>query len=202
MLNHTHFCNTCGTRFETDGYYDYLCPDCIKTHGGCFSHAFCVQCGKPLGTMTVLRKDRGGTGRFPYEMREGSVLCQSCRENPVPHIRTCPTCGKEFHPKGGQKWCSPECKAQKRGNTPRSTIEAHRKAALRWQKSNKEKAKAQSLAKYYPDKLVIVYECPCDAERKHNHHHDYTKPLEVLRLCPDCHRKEHARLRSLMDEAI
>ena len=76
-----------------------------------------------------------------------------------------------------------------------STVLAHRKAAIRWQKANKEKVKAQTLAQYHTDKLVVLYECPCDVEKKHNHHPDYSKPFEVHKLCYRCHLAEHMRLR-------
>ena len=32
----------------------------------------------------------------------------------------------------------------------------------------------------------------CGARRVHAHHHDYAKPLDVIWLCPPCHRAEHA----------
>lgn len=31
------------------------------------------------------------------------------------------------------------------------------------------------------------------------HHHDYTKPLDVVELCNTCHRYEHKRLRELAE---
>lgn len=48
-----------------------------------------------------------------------------------------------------------------------------------------------------PDKLNIVYECACEGKEKINHHFDYYKPLDVLKLCRSCHGIEHARLRRL-----
>ena len=44
-------------------------------------------------------------------------------------------------------------------------------------------------------KVKILYECPCDHPKKHNHHFDYDRKYEVIRLCPPCHGKEHSRLR-------
>lgn len=32
----------------------------------------------------------------------------------------------------------------------------------------------------------------CGGEKVHGHHRDYTKPLEVIWLCPKCHHRLHA----------
>jgi hypothetical protein len=49
--------------------------------------------------------------------------------------------------------------------------------------------------------ITVIYECLHDG-KKHKHHFDYQKyPLLVLSLCPDCHMKEHKRLRRLYMEA-
>ena len=46
--------------------------------------------------------------------------------------------------------------------------------------------------------ISILYECPCKTDEvKQNHHFDYNRPLEVIRLCPKCHGAEHVRLRAL-----
>ena len=44
------------------------------------------------------------------------------------------------------------------------------------------------------EKLNILYECPCKTSKKVNHHFNYDRPLEVMRLCISCHRREHIRL--------
>lgn len=33
--------------------------------------------------------------------------------------------------------------------------------------------------------------------RVHGHHRDYSKPLEVIWLCPQCHKNEHGRMKCL-----
>lgn len=48
--------------------------------------------------------------------------------------------------------------------------------------------------KMYGKKLTIIYECPCKTTKKDNHHYNYNRPLEVMRLCRPCHLKEHHRL--------
>lgn len=42
--------------------------------------------------------------------------------------------------------------------------------------------------------LTVIYECPCKTTKKDNHHYNYNRPLEVVRLCRSCHVKEHHRL--------
>lgn len=49
--------------------------------------------------------------------------------------------------------------------------------------------------------LTIIYECPCKTTKKDNHHYNYNRPLEVVRLCRSCHTKEHYRLKLLADQS-
>lgn len=49
------------------------------------------------------------------------------------------------------------------------------------------------------EKLNIIYECPCKTTKKVNHHFCYDRPLEVMRLCISCHRREHIRLNAQSD---
>lgn len=60
-----------------------------------------------------------------------------------------------------------------------------------------EKHKAKLLSGQYPHLLTVLGECNCNIEKKQNHHPDYSKPFEVIRLCTKCHGAEHRRLRSL-----
>ena len=60
----------------------------------------------------------------------------------------------------------------------------------KWRASNPEKIKAHTLAKDIP--LPKACES-CGAEPKHRHHPDYSKPLEVIALCVDCHEAVHHR---------
>ncbi len=62
---------------------------------------------------------------------------------------------------------------------------------------NKDKIRILNLMHSHPSCIVILFECACIHPRKHNHHPDYNKPFEVIRLCPSCHAAEHKRLRSL-----
>jgi hypothetical protein len=43
------------------------------------------------------------------------------------------------------------------------------------------------------NKLNVLYECPCSSSKKINHHFDYSRPLDVHKLCRSCHAKKHPR---------
>lgn len=49
----------------------------------------------------------------------------------------------------------------------------------------------------YYEKNIIIYECPCEAKRKHLHHPNYDLPHLLIKLCPKCHGAETRRLRRL-----
>ena len=70
-------------------------------------------------------------------------------------------------------------------------------SAERWRVNHPLEITVNELCKKYPHLVQVLYECACDNLRKHNHHFDYSRPFEVIRLCNSCHRKEHARLRRL-----
>ena len=113
----------------------------------------------------------------------------------------CNLCGKEIEgkPDGRKKYCT-ECRP-KYYKSP----EAHRKAARKYQKTHPEEDFARRVAhqkfrkennggykshsKYSNQSLVILCECPHDHPKKHNHHPDYSKPLDIMRGCPPCHRE-------------
>lgn len=73
----------------------------------------------------------------------------------------------------------------------------------RWKRNNREKARAESLAFEHPEKVTVLSTCKCDVSKKQNHHPDYSKPFDVIKLCPRCHIMEHIRLkRSLAATAV
>ena len=71
------------------------------------------------------------------------------------------------------------------------------KARKKWQEQNPEKRAAHVLlySRIRSGEVIKPEICEkCGSGGKiHGHHHDYTKPLDVVWLCPLCHAKEHAR---------
>ncbi len=49
------------------------------------------------------------------------------------------------------------------------------------------------MANQYPEKVKIIYECPCDDQNKKKHHFDYSFPYDVFLLCQRCHMEEHKK---------
>ena len=46
------------------------------------------------------------------------------------------------------------------------------------------------------DKRLIKKPCErCGAENVHGHHEDYSKPLDVIWLCPPCHKQRHKEIK-------
>jgi len=120
------------------------------------------------------------------------VYVLSNKEMYGPHKRYCILCGCLITNKN-QKFCS-ACKSNRHLKV--NPI-INRRTSILWQSNNPEKVKASNLAKAHPERLLVLYECPheTNGRQKHDHHFDYTKPYEVIRLCPACHSAEHARIR-------
>lgn len=54
---------------------------------------------------------------------------------------------------------------------------------------------AHIAVKKYPEDIIVLYEHPCKSKMKINHHPDYNKPLEVVKMCRSCHVFEHISLK-------
>jgi hypothetical protein len=63
----------------------------------------------------------------------------------------------------------------------------------KWKENNKNKFKAQQLAERRI-KIIFPFCLYCGSNKKlHRHHEDYDRPLNVLILCNDCHKKIHRK---------
>ncbi len=72
-----------------------------------------------------------------------------------------------------------------------------RKARQQREYSRDPKLRIKYLARWYAKRMVrngVVSKEPCalcGEEQAHIHHPDYTQPLLIVWLCPDCHREIH-----------
>jgi ribosome-binding protein aMBF1 (putative translation factor) len=72
----------------------------------------------------------------------------------------------------------------------------HQLRVMAWQKENKEKYKAEQLARCHPQLTMILYECLHRDRKKENHHPDYKKWKKIFRVCAECHAQFHPRTRT------
>lgn len=72
--------------------------------------------------------------------------------------------------------------------------ENSRRVAQRWNEKNPAAYKAHYLvSNAIRDGRLEKEPCVfCGADKVHAHHRDYTKPLDVVWLCPKCHHRLHA----------
>ena len=64
-------------------------------------------------------------------------------------------------------------------------------------KQNAQKALSEAIAAGVVENPQVCYGCGCEPpeHRIEAHHHDYTKPLEVIWLCTPCHSRMDAQRR-------
>lgn len=197
------FCHTCQKEFNPwvnqYGWEDHeYCPSCYDDRfSGKTLHYdhFCINCGLQFPKRE--RKNRNGK---IYLTSAGIKICADCRELlsslNKPEPRRCIVC-EVLLTGHAYKYC-PEHKPTKVIVDPI----IHRRTSIAWQKNNPKKVKAAQFTRYRPDQVFVLYECPCDHPKKHNHHFNYELKNIVIRLCPACHAAEHKRLRSLSPEAL
>ncbi len=67
--------------------------------------------------------------------------------------------------------------------------ENKRKREKKYYQNNKEKSRAKELASKIP--LKEICEVCKENPARYRHHPDYSKPLEVIHVCVECHKKIH-----------
>ena len=71
------------------------------------------------------------------------------------------------------------------------------KKMMDWQRKNPEKSKAHSAVTTAMLNGSLIRPDKCsncsNTENIQAHHEDYSKPLDVVWLCPTCHRRHHAK---------
>jgi predicted nucleic acid-binding Zn ribbon protein len=157
---------------------------------------FCNTCGKELDDKTGKRKYcNAECYHESHRVKRTCVLCGKGLTFTQKKYcsNTCRNIGHRLEHRAHQREISPE-EAQKIRENRKIKLVAR---AIKWQKENKGKVYAAQVALQNKELVTIIYECHCDHPKKQNHHFDYTRPLEVIKLCPSCHAAEHARLRLL-----
>jgi hypothetical protein len=102
--------------------------------------------------------------------------------------RFCVACGKLITGKRRRTFCSRECGIM---GYPRTEEQKFQLLALAKQRKVDD-----------PIDMKILYECKCKSKHKENHHFDYSRPTEVIRLCSSCHKIEHRRRLPLMKKLL
>lgn len=67
---------------------------------------------------------------------------------------------------------------------------SHSSSSRRYIQKNPEKQEARRKAQTVKLKDNCE-ECGKSKKKLHRHHEDYSKPLEIIVLCPSCHKKKH-----------
>jgi hypothetical protein len=131
----------------------------------------CVQCGaeKPL---TEFYKHK--------QMSDG-------------YLNKCKSCKKEYqkeHRLENVEYYRSYDKQRQKNRDRQKAIQA---SSLRWRKRNPDKYKAQTaVGNAVRDGKLVKEPCQvCGDQSVHAHHEDYTKPLDVVWLCPKHHSEKH-----------
>lgn len=88
---------------------------------------------------------------------------------------------------------------KKEGDRRRKQTAKYKEYKRQWRAANKQKWQAHNaVAKAVKNGDLVRQVCEyCSSADSKAHHPDYDKPLDVVWLCNDCHRREHSRLRGV-----
>jgi len=159
-------------------------------------------------------------------MRRMTKQCFKCKESKLisefyenpemrdGHLGKCKTCTKrDVYERVQILKQDPAWRAKKREWSRRKqaeyralgkAVKATPKDAKKWRDKNRHKINAHYMAnkaqkKGLLEKPSACTKCGKQTEKLHKHHHDYTKPLEVVWLCSPCHGKAHSEARDNCD---
>ncbi len=72
---------------------------------------------------------------------------------------------------------------------------AHKRAVEKYKSNNPQKVFANNVVNSaIKEKKIIPMPCVYCGKKAHAHHEDYSKPLDVIWLCPAHHKKRHAEI--------
>ena len=102
-----------------------------------------------------------------------------------------PDCKNERRPK--QRYCNP-CHA--------TWMRKNRKPARQFTEFESLKHRARMKANYARRNGKLIPEpCKCGSDHVEMHHPDYTKPLEIVWICRNCHLELHENERNMAKTA-
>lgn len=157
-----------------------------------------------------------GEKKHPYRHSTGRVqwVCRPCRnkkarnwrkENPEEAAKISREYGRKNREKKPEKYLEagrkyrqrhPERCLEYKKKCDQKYSEKRNKANRDYRKENFEKCSAHDKVKYAKKMGYLMQPkrcCGCKKENEllHAHHADYSRPLDVVWLCPDCHNTAH-----------
>lgn len=112
------------------------------------------------------------------------------------HLNKCKTCAKL----DTANWYEDTFEARRKYEVERFKRPSRKDAVSQYQRKRRkafpEKDKARNaVSNAVRDGRLIRGPCvKCGATKSQAHHHDYSKPLDVMWLCFKCHRLEHGQI--------
>lgn len=106
-------------------------------------------------------------------------------------------CRDRSQPSGLANWCKNCLYAYRKKvwlnlKTQKGYIERQRTGQRKYAKKHPEKVQAHQFARKHKTKLKSKVCKNCNSTKNlHMHHPNYSKPLEVVTLCSDCHETLH-----------